>query len=179
MGMYFAVMGLFCFVGLIRGHLVLAGAETVITLGMLIVYAIDRNNRHRELQRYIRNATDELEGVSHGDSPFPLVLARLAEPNQYLDSFKTILDNTAIRRYFFEADGTFIRKEEYSNCVLEYLQYVDEDAGVYPLTEDLMYIIRQHGDYAGWYDKDGQNYLFDGEEVLEGNGWMFLLCIFQ
>ena len=79
MGMYFAVMGVFCFAGLVRGHLLLASVETFITLGVLIVYTIDRSRRHRELQRYIRNATDELEGVSHGDSPFPLVLARLGD----------------------------------------------------------------------------------------------------
>ena len=79
MGMYFAVMGVFCFAGLVRGHLLLAFVETLITLGVLIVYTIDRSRRHRELQRYIRNATDELEGVSHGDSPFPLVLARLGD----------------------------------------------------------------------------------------------------
>ena len=79
MGMYFAVMGLFCFAALVRGHLLLAAVESAITLGVLIVYAIDRNNRNRELQRYTRNATDELEGVAHGDSPFPLVLARLGD----------------------------------------------------------------------------------------------------
>lgn len=129
---------------------------------------------------------NEADGFYHLDSvDGPLVLARLAEPNQYLDSFKTILDNTAIRRYFFEADGTFIRKEEYSNCVLEYLQYVDEDAGVYPLTEDLMYIIRQHGDYAGWYDKDGGQYLFRDSKgsplpgINEEISWLFTCCYIE
>jgi hypothetical protein len=129
---------------------------------------------------------NEADGFYHLDSvDGPLVLARLAEPNQYLDSFKTILDNTAIRRYFFENDGTFIRKEEYSNCVLEYLQYVDEDAGVYPLTEDLMYIIRQHGEYAGWYDKDGGQYLFRDSKgsplpgINEEISWLFTCCYIE
>ena len=79
MGMYFVVMGLFCMVALIRGHLLLAAVETAVTLGVLVLYAVDRSRRHRELQHYIRAATDELEGVAHGDSPFPLVLARLGD----------------------------------------------------------------------------------------------------
>ena len=90
-----------------------------------------------------------------------------------------------IRRYFFDANGEFLKKEEYSNCVLEYLQYVDENAGVYPLTEDLKYIIQQHGEYAGWYDYDGGQYLF-----LDANGnrlpginaetsWLFTCCYIE
>ena len=129
---------------------------------------------------------NEADGFYHLDSvDGPLVLARLAEPSQYLDSFKTILDHTAIRRYFFDADGGFIKKEEYSDCVLEYLQYVDEDAGVYPLTEDLMYIIRQHGDYAGWYDKDGSQYLFLDSKgsplpgINEEISWLFTCCYIE
>ena len=129
---------------------------------------------------------NEADGFYHLDSADgPLVLARLAEPSKYLDSFKTILENTAIRRYFFDANGEFLKKEEYSNCVLEYLQYVDENAGVYPLTEDLKYIIQQHGEYAGWYDYDGGQYLF-----LDANGnrlpginaetsWLFTCCYIE
>lgn len=129
---------------------------------------------------------NEKDGFYHLDSADgPLVLVQLTEPNKYLDSFKTILDNTAIRRYFFDDNGEFIKKEEYSNCVLEYLNYVDEDAGVYPLTEDLKYIIQQHGGYAGWYDRDGGQYLF-----VDGNGnplagineeisWLFTCCYIE
>ena len=79
MGLYFAGMALFCVTALVRGHYLLGSVETVITLVLLGVYAVDRAYRQRELQRYIRQATDELEGVAHGDSPFPLVLARLGD----------------------------------------------------------------------------------------------------
>ena len=79
MGMYFAVMGLFCFVAFIRNHMLLASVETAITLCLLVLYSVDRKRRNRELQRYIRKMTDELEGVAHGDSPFPLALVRLGD----------------------------------------------------------------------------------------------------
>lgn len=126
---------------------------------------------------------NETDGFYHLDSADgPLVLVRLAEPSKYLDSFKTILENTAIRRYFFDENGEFQKKEEYSDCVLEYLTCVDENAGVYPLTEDLKYIIQQHGGYAGWFDRDGSQYLFvDGNGnplpgIDEETSWLFICC---
>ena len=79
MGSYFAVMGLFCVVAFIRNHILLASMEAAITLLMVVIYAVDRKSRNRELQRYIRKMTDELEGVAHGDSPFPLALVRLGD----------------------------------------------------------------------------------------------------
>lgn len=129
---------------------------------------------------------NEKDGFYHLDSADgPLVLVELAEANQYLDSFKTILENTAIRRYFFDENGEFVKKEEYSNCVLEYLNYVDEDNGVYPLTEDLKYIIQQHGDYAGWFDKDSGQYLFVDANgmplagIQEETSWLFMCCYIE
>ena len=79
MGPYFAVMGAFCAVAFFRGHLLLAGVEALITLCVFAAYMIDRNRRQRELQQYIQSATDAMDGVAHGDSPFPLVLARLGD----------------------------------------------------------------------------------------------------
>ena len=129
---------------------------------------------------------NEADGFYHLDSAEgPLVLVRLAEPSKYLDSFKTILDNTAIRRHFFDENGNFLKKEEYSNCVLEYLAYVDEDYGVYPLTEDLKYIIQQHGEYAGWYDRSSSQYLFVDANwvpltgINEETSWLFACCYIE
>lgn len=126
---------------------------------------------------------NEADGFYHLDSlDGPLVLVQLTEPNKYLDSFKTILENTAIRRYFFDENGGFVKKEEYSNCVLEYLEYVDESSGVYPLTEDLKYIIQQHGGYAGWFDKNSGQYLFVDANgmplsgIQEESSWLFMCC---
>ena len=79
MGLYFVVMAIFCLAALIRQDFALGIVEAAVTLVLLAFYIMDRNHRSRELQRYIRQATDELEGVAHGDSPFPLVLARLGD----------------------------------------------------------------------------------------------------
>jgi hypothetical protein len=42
---------------------------------------------------------------------------------------------------------------------------MDKDTGLYPLNEDLKYIIQQSGDHNGWFQEDGVNYLFK-----DGNG---------
>ena len=96
--------------------------------------------------------------------------------------FQTILDKQGIRRYFFDAEGSFQKKEEYSECVLKYIENMDEASGVYPLTADLMYIIQQHGTQAGWFDDaaDNARYLFtdsNGNRVVGVNkdiSWLFM-----
>ena len=112
---------------------------------------------------------NETDGFYHLDSADgPLVVVRIGEKSgggKYLDSYQTILDHTGVNKYFFEEDGTFIKKESYSECLLKYIECMDPDTGLYPLTEDLKYIIQQSGDHNGWFQEDGVNYLFK-----DGNG---------
>lgn len=126
---------------------------------------------------------NESDGFYHLDSADgPLVLVYLGVSNSYLDSYKTILENTGVVKYFYDADGNFEKRENYTNCLLTYLEYMDEDAGVYPLTEDLKYIIRSSGEHAGWYDEDGMSYIFldVNNEPLAGINpeisWLFMCC---
>lgn len=112
----------------------------------------------------------------------PLVLMRLAEKSKYLDSFKDILDRSGVSKYFYDADGNFVKKESYSECLLEYIPMADEDAGVYPLTEDLKYIVQQRGDYSGWFNPESALYLFKDangvniEGINPNNAWLFMCC---
>lgn len=112
---------------------------------------------------------DEATGYYHLNSADgPLVVVRLGEKSggsDYLDSFETILDHSGVVKYFFDADGNFEKKEDYSQCLLKYIENMDQETGLYPLTEDLVYIIQNRGDYAGWWDSTGSTYLF-----LDGNG---------
>jgi len=123
------------------------------------------------------------DGFYHLDTADgPLVLVRLGEKNKYLDSFKTILEHSGVVKYFFDENGEFIKKESYSECLLEYIPYMDETNGVYPLTEDLKYIIQQRGDHSGWWDTDGALYLFVDEAGNRVPGinpdiaWLFMCC---
>ena len=75
-----------------------------------------------------------------------------------------------------------MKRENYSNCLLDYIDCADETLGVYPLTEDLMYIIQQNGDHMGWWDPDGSTYRFlnmDDTKDLTINteiAWLLMCC---
>ncbi len=126
---------------------------------------------------------NEEDGYYHlNDKNGPLVLVRLAEDNEYIACFKTILDRSGVSKYFYDENDKFIKKESYSECLLEYIEYVDEDEGVYPLTEDLKYIIQQRGEYVGWWDIENQGYMFKdkaGNNITDINAeiaWLFMCC---
>ena len=79
MGVYFTVMGIFCAAALLTGQYGLAFAEGGATLALFSFYALDRTRRQKAIQRFIQTASNTVESVSHGDSPFPAVLARLGD----------------------------------------------------------------------------------------------------
>ena len=126
---------------------------------------------------------NEADGFYHlGSADGPLVLMRLGQDSKYLACFKTILDNSGVSKYFFDDNGEFIKKVSYSDCLLEYIANMDEDTGVYPLTEDLKHILLERGDYVGWFDPNSSMYLFkdtNGAPVPGINqeiSWLFMCC---
>ncbi len=126
---------------------------------------------------------NETDGFYHLDSADgPLVYVNLTADSKYLASFKNILERSGVSKYFYNANGEFEKKVSYSECLLEYLEYVDEGTGVYPLTEDLKHIIQQRGDYVGWWDTQSQQYLFvdaNGNPIPGINteiAWLFMCC---
>ena len=129
---------------------------------------------------------NEKDGFYHLKSADgPLVLVRLAEDCDYIACFKTMLDRSGVNKYFFDKDGEFEKKESYSECLLEYIEYVDENEGVYPLTEDLKYIIQQRGEYVGWWDIESNGYIFkdaDGNNDSSINSkiaWLLMCCYIE
>lgn len=126
---------------------------------------------------------NDSDGYYHmNDKNGPIVLVRLAEDNEYIACFKTMLDRSGVNKYFFDEKDNFVKKESYSECLLEYIEYVDEENGVYPLTEDLKYIIQQRGDYVGWWDIENNGYMFkddNGNNLTDINpeiAWLFMCC---
>ena len=78
-GVYFFVMAVFCSAALLSQAYWLAAAETAVTLGLLMLYVMDRRRRERQLQQYLQTAANTLEATSHGEAPLPAVLARLSD----------------------------------------------------------------------------------------------------
>ncbi len=129
---------------------------------------------------------NEQDGFYHlKDANGPLVLVRLAEDCDYIACFATMLDRSGVMKYFYDEDGTFIKRESYSECLLEYIKYVDEAEGVYPLTEDLKYIIQQRGDYTGWWDIEGSGYIFkdangaNDPTINADLAWLLMCCYIE
>lgn len=129
---------------------------------------------------------NEADGFYHLNSADgPLVLVRLDEDCDYIDCYGTILEYTGVVKYFFDDKGEFVKKENYTNCLMEYLECVDLNEGVYPLTEDLKYIIQQNGDHLGWWKPDHSGFLFEDEngyaipEINLELGWLLMCCYIE
>lgn len=129
---------------------------------------------------------NEQDGFYHlNDANGPLVLVRLAEDCDYIACFATMLDRSGVTKYFFDENDNFVKKESYSECLLEYIEYVDKTEGVYPLTEDLKYIIQQRGEYVGWWDIDGNSYMFkdangNNDPTINAEiAWLLMCCYLE
>lgn len=143
---------------------------------------------------------DEATGFYHlGSVDGPLVLMCLGQESnplmQYMVSYDTVLQTVGVNKYFTDENGNYTHKEDYVQCLIDYIgirddvtgQYtggcVDRKSGLYPLTKDLMYIVQQHGDYSGWWNVSSGNYLFcDVNGVLDTNvnpeyAWLFM-CVY-
>ena len=126
---------------------------------------------------------NEQDGFYHlNDANGPLVLMYLGENVKYLDCFKTILEHSGVQRYFYDENGEFLKKETYGECLMQYIAMMDETKGVYPLTEDLKYIVQMEGEDSGWFDTQGMSYLFkdDNGNFVDGINneisWLFMCC---
>ena len=119
------------------------------------------------------------DGFYHlGSAEGPVVYMDLTNA-RFGISISALVNNGPMRKYEYDADGKPVKRTDYTECMLKYVENVDKATGVYALTDDLITILQNHGNHAGWYDAGGYGYLFDTDPVLEGQGWMFLLCVFQ
>lgn len=131
--------------------------------------------------KLVLNETDGFYHLNKADGPLVLVrLGKNSGGSKYLDDFQTILEHSGVNKYFYDENGEFVKKEKYDDCLLEYFEYMDEAAGVYPLTEDLKYIIQSRGEYSGWFDPQEGLYLFKDENrnnipgINNEISWLFM-----
>ena len=120
---------------------------------------------------------NESDGYYHLNSKSgPVVYVRFNDKAPHI-SFADILSKYHMGAYLYDNNGNFLRKEEYTECMTQYVSNMDATAGVYPLTKDLEYIIKHYGEHQGWWDPNSPTYLFD--ELTGVNldlAWMFALC---
>lgn len=95
---------------------------------------------------------------------------------------------TGFKKIFFNEDGTPMvdsegnyKKEDYTPATIAYALHIDKTYGVYPLTDDLIYMIQNGGEYKGWYTPGSGAYLLEEstKEVDNSLLWMFAVCYLQ
>lgn len=116
------------------------------------------------------------DGYYHlGSANGPLVYINLGSSAPYI-SIQSLVANTSLRRSFYDESGKFLRKEDYTQCMTDYVACIDASTGLYPLTEDLAYMIRNGGEYAGWWAEGGFLTTSAEGEINGEIAWMFACC---
>ena len=86
----------------------------------------------------------------------------------------------------YDEQGNFVEKIEFITCINTYNGYVDNstnrpvagytDKGIYPLTDDLVYIMQTYTSISEWNDATSPNYLFTDMVIDTDTAWMFPVC---
>ena len=79
MAWYFVVMLGFAIAALVLQQTVLAIVEIAVTAVLFVFYQVRKTRRQREIQAFIQSTSDNLEAASRGESPFAMLLLRLAD----------------------------------------------------------------------------------------------------
>lgn len=121
---------------------------------------------------------NETDGYYHLDTAEgPVIHVHLAKGAPYVSLQVMIqgdgpMGGAPIRNYFYDEEGNFVKKEDYTDIMVEYFENMDQKQGVYPLTDDLIYIIKNA--CSGWWNSESPDYIFtDCNPEL---GWMFACC---
>ncbi len=120
---------------------------------------------------------NEVDGTYHlGSADGPQIYVYLTKNPRFVACFQTILNEGSVRAYFYDADGNFVKKEAYGTCLKEYISCADSKYGVYPLTEDLKYIIQSYGERQGWWNQNSMTCMIDVDDLYEASAWLFMCC---
>lgn len=137
----------------------------------------------------IKAATDaytivynETDGFYHvGSADGPVLYLNLGTVSTHNISLNVIINGdglgggSPIRRYFYDENGTFIKKEDYTELLMKYIACADTKYGLYPVTQDLAYILQNAK--PGWWDSTHPDYILDG--CNPDLGWLFACCYIQ
>lgn len=84
---------------------------------------------------------------------------------------------TTAFRYMYDNGPDDFFKEDYTDAMRKYVTARDKTTGVYPLNEDLYYILPMGIENIGWCREGTVNYLFNGVDNANPDiTWMFMLC---
>ena len=119
------------------------------------------------------------DGYYHvGSAEGPVLYLQLDSSAPYI-SFADLLANGGMKVYFFDEEGNFLKKEEYTDYMNACVTYMDTAYGVYPVTETLAYILQTYGEYVGWFDSTNDSYIFGTVTADPNSAWLFACCYFS
>lgn len=131
---------------------------------------------------------NEVDGCYHlGTADGPRVFVQLGSSMQGISMMgmvgEIIIQNgvpmqtgSAPFRYSYNNGQADFFKEDYTDAMRQYVTNRDKASGVYPLNEDLYYMLPLGIEQMGWCRPDTANYLFAGQEGINHDiAWMFLL----
>lgn len=132
---------------------------------------------------------NEADGYYHLDSANgPTVYVNLGMDAPFIQFWLMLgyagYGGTSMSRIFRDENGKITDKIDYTNALKKYVEAMDEETGLYPLTEDLKTIIYNGGEGKGWWDRTSPSFLFADYEAEYGPinpeiAWLFCSCIFK
>ena len=127
MAFYFVLLAGFVVAAALLGQYLLALAEAAASMGILAIFITQKKRRRREIQKYIKTATRELDHVNTAEGPFPLLVIRLGDGGVVYanDSFTAVagLSNSLSQHQIkdvmpgFSTDWLASGKHEYAHDV--------------------------------------------------------------
>lgn len=123
------------------------------------------------------------DGYYHlGSADGPVMLVHLGAGAPYIALSDVIgLSGTGgsnFGKYFYNSNGTLQKKENYTSLLATYINNMDQNKMVYPLTDDLIYILKNGGEFRGWWASSGYgNVIYAAKPNLNSEiAWMWACC---
>ncbi len=130
--------------------------------------------------KLVYNENDKYYHLGSADGPVMLVHLGAGAPYVALSDVigYTGYGGSNFGKYIYDSSGTLVKKENYTNLLMNYMENMDENYGVYPLTKDLMYILQNGGESRGWWDQNGLNNTIYQQcrNLNKDIAWMFACC---
>ncbi len=119
------------------------------------------------------------DGYYHlGTADGPMVFVRITSDSPYIEDFVKMCETDHLRAYFYDENGTFLRKEGYNNLFNSYGEVANAD-GVVPLNEQIAYAIQNVGRHMGWWNFAQNSDIFGDEVFPTETAWLFACAIYQ
>ena len=144
---YFAVMLAFGIAALALQYMTLGIVELAVTAALFVFYRVQKTRRQKDIQAFIQSTSDSLQAASRGESPFAMVLLRLADATVIWTN-ERFADISGFKERMYEQKIT----ELIPGFTIEWLT-----AGNHEYSYDITFGTRRYRVYGSTYRADDPN----------------------